>query len=467
MHSEGGAVMSQFFKRRGIRIRKYHLFVYRLYLFILLIPFFLGIGFYCYKKIYPIVWEMYLRERFDYKDLIIPVTILLLLLLIAFAIVLIIRKIFFLKGGVFLRAYQRQMIAKMISSRRLYEKKTVKKSDGKTKEKVIYPPVYYQHKGAMTSITVPTDGGKNHDQFEKIGKIFEKMFIADLTDEEYEQGFTKYSYLVDVVGNRISIDDVSTSDNKIRLMKGTYWDYCEVPHMLITGGTGGGKTYFLYTLIKAFMEVGTVDICDPKQADLMDLKELEAFKGHVFTGTEWITKCLKNAEREMNDRYSYMKSLPNYVSGKNFAYYNIPPHFLIIDEWVAFFGTLDYKEQEIVRKHLQQLVLKARQAGVFIVLAMQRPDAEYLGGGIRDNMLFRVSLGKLTESGYHMTFGDENKNKVFINKRIKGRGYVDDGSAVVREFYSPLVPRGYDFMKEFAKFDRMIVADLTEKKVNN
>ena len=208
-------------------------------------------------------------------------------------------------------------------------------------------------------------------------------------------------------------------------------------------------------LIQALVKVGTVDICDPKEADLKDLRDLPLFKGHVFFGTQRITRCLKDAVEEMNCRYVYMKTLPTYKTGKNFAYYNIPPYFVIVDEWAAFFSILSYKEQEEILRYIKELVLKARQAGVFLILATQRPDADNFGGGVRDNILFRISVGKLQEQGYHMTFGDEHKGKSFVNKSIKGRGYVDDGSAVPREFYAPFVPKNYDFLEEFRKIPKM------------
>ena len=43
------------------------------------------------------------------------------------------------------------------------------------------------------------------------------------------------------------------------------WDYIEEPHLLIGGGTGGGKTVVLMTIIYALAKIGFVDICDPKE----------------------------------------------------------------------------------------------------------------------------------------------------------------------------------------------------------
>ena len=87
-----------------------------------------------------------------------------------------------------------------------------------------------------------------------------------------------------------------------------------------------------------------------------------------------------------------------------------------------------------------------RQAGYFLIVACQRPDAKYFSDGIRDNFNFRVGLGRISELGYGMLFGSDVK-KQFFQKRIKGRGYCDVGTSVISEFYTPLVPKGHDFLQ--------------------
>lgn len=435
------------------------------------LPFVIASGFYAYKVIYPLIQNMQQRNAYDYLAFLFPGIIFLSILVISLIGLMIVRRASFLRGGFFMRVYQRQMIAEMLESNGLYKKKMIKNKDG-TREKMIFPKVYYRNTKEILYLTVPTDGAKWHERFLKIAKTFEEMFIADFIDEQKEMGYTTYELMVDVRSKRININECVVENGKVKLMDGVFWDYAETPHMLITGGTGGGKTYFILTLVQALVKVGTVDICDPKEADLKDLEDLPLFKGHVFYGTKWITRCLKEAVDEMNRRYVYMKTLPNYVTGKNFAYYDIPPYFVVVDEWSAFFGLLDYKEQAEILKYVKALVLKARQAGVFLITGTQRPDAENFGGGVRDNILFRVSVGKLQETGYYMTFGDEHKGKAFTNKKIKGRGYVDDGSAVPREFYAPFVPKEYNFIEEFSKIDHMRTLDtttvpLTKEKVKD
>ena len=88
------------------------------------------------------------------------------------------------------------------------------------------------------------------------------------------------------------------------------------------------------------------------------------------------------------------------------------------------------------------LLLNTKQ----LIVACQRPDAKYFSDGIRDNFNFRVGLGRISELGYGMLFGSDVK-KQFFQKRIKGRGYCDVGTSVISEFYTPLVPKGHDFLQ--------------------
>ena len=106
---------------------------------------------------------------------------------------------------------------------------------------------------------------------------------------------------------------------------------------------------------------------------------------------------------------------------------------------------LTTKENAAVLNKLKQIVMLGRQAGYFLILACQRPDAKYLGDEIRDQFNFRVTLGRMSELGYSMMFGEVNKD--FFLKQIKGRGYVDIGTSVISEFYTPLVPKGHDFLQ--------------------
>src|SRR5699024_1779216 len=93
----------------------------------------------------------------------------------------------------------------------------------------------------------------------------------------------------------------------------------------------------------------------------------------------------------MMARSEEMKQMEGYKTGGNYAYLGLAPHFLIFDEYVAFMEILASKESTAVLIKLKQTVMLGRQAGFFLILACQRPDAKYLGDGIRDQFNFRVA----------------------------------------------------------------------------
>lgn len=225
-------------------------------------------------------------------------------------------------------------------------------------------------------------------------------------------------------------------------------NFDKLPHMLIAGGTSGGKTYYMLTVIKACAGYGAdVKILDPKHADLADLEEV--FPGNVYSKKNGILMCLRKSVDGMMKRMDEMKQMPNYKTGENYAYYGLKPVFIFFDEYVAFMDLLDMKERNEALSYMKQLVMLGRQAGYFLVMAAQRPDAKYLVDGIRDQFNFRVTVGRMSETGYGMMFGDSDK--AFGNKKVTGRGYADMGTGTVFEFYSPLVPRGYDFLEEIRR----------------
>ena len=264
---------------------------------------------------------------------------------------------------------------------------------------------------------------------------------------------------------------MQADEGKVQLMKGLYWHFDKDPHLLLGGGTGGGKTFTILSLIYALCRVGEVEICDPKNSDLMALGKLPLFAGKVHTGKKDITQCLENTVELMETRFKTMNNSSRYKMGKNYAYYGLKPKFVFIDEFAAFKAELanDYSTDGEVDEYLTQLILKARQAGIFFIVAMQRPDGEFLKTALRDQFMFRMSVGRLSETGILMIFGDENKKFKYVEKidgqKVYGRGYVAQGGGTAREFYSPQVPQDFDFIEEFIKISKELGYEDVPKEV--
>lgn len=348
----------------------------------------------------------------------------------------------------------RQKLARMILENKWYESIQVK-SDGffkdlsssKSKEKISYfPKMYYSLKNGLIHIRVEVTLGKYQDQLLHLEKKLETGLFCELVNKELKDCYIEYTLLYDMIANRIGIEEVVAEYGQLKLMKSVYWEYDKLPHMLIAGGTGGGKTYFILTIIEALLQTNAnLYILDPKNSDLADL---ESVMDNVYFKKDEMLESLNQFYEAMLVRSEEMKQHPNYKTGENYAYLGLPANFLIFDEYVAFMDMLGRDSTEVISK-LKQIVMLGRQVGFFLILACQRPDAKYLGDGIRDQFNFRVALGRMSELGYGMMFGETNKD--FFLKQIKGRGYVDVGTSVISEFYTPLVPKGYDFLERIGK----------------
>lgn len=346
------------------------------------------------------------------------------------------------------RLVQKQQIARQIKAEGLYKEISVEKR----KRIVGYPKVYYEVMDGHINVLFPVVG-ENQNKHLNMEKSLETALYAEVTDKISEKGYVRYKFLSDMMSQRINVDDIVCENGRMRLMKNKYWEFDELPHMLISGGTGGGKTFFILMVIKALAEAGAdLKILDPKMADLSDLKAVFP-AGTVYDTKDGMLMTLKKFEEEMMLRMQEMKTMPGYREGEGMRYSHLglKPKFLIFDEYVAFYDSLEYAEKTKVSKSMAQLAMKGRQAGYFLIIGCQRPDSEYFGGGVRDQFMFRLTLGRMSGVGYRMMFGEVDK--VFLNKEIKGRGYVDFGNGVISEFYSPFVPTGYSFYEKLKQLN--------------
>ncbi|WP_270595125.1 FtsK/SpoIIIE domain-containing protein, partial [Faecalibacillus faecis] len=180
--------------------------------------------------------------------------------------------------------------------------------------------VYYQMEKGLLHIRCEITLGKYQDQLLRLEDKLESGLYCELTDKTLHDGYIEYTLLYDMIANR----------------------YDALPHALIAGGTGGGKTYFLLTLIEALLHTNAVlYILDPKNADLADLGTV---MGNVYHTKEEMIDCVNAFYEGMVQRSEEMKRHPNYKTGENYAYLGLPPCFLIFDEYVAFFEMLGTKE---------------------------------------------------------------------------------------------------------------------------
>ncbi|MCT0437954.1 cell division protein FtsK [Lactococcus lactis] len=377
------------------------------------------------------------------------------------------------KNKFFIRRYREFLLWRFLFQNGFYFTKDSKGKPTNGKPKINFPKVYLKQEKYMLSASFQLEGIKFQERFLSIGGQLETMFSADMMGSVDDKAFITYNYAIDSIRGRIFANDVTaTIAEGVKLSEGVYWDFVHDPHLLIAGGTGGGKTVFLRSLLVALLRLGRVEILDPKQADFVSLKDLNVLKGRVTWETEEMAQRLIDLNHQMDERYELMRKISNERKEKElgaFYKYDLKPLFIMIDEFPSLVSAVeDLPMNDSVNymefmSALKQLDLKGRQAGFYLIIATQNVKSDDLPSTIKDNMMLRITLGRVSSFTYATLFGEENKDKKFkyVEKiganRIFGRGYYGIFGGPAKEFFAPLLPdsKDFDFYTDFESLPRI------------
>lgn len=355
-----------------------------------------------------------------------------------------------LMARVWRHLYRLQKLCRMVFGAMYYNLEGEQVDGGKIinyrKDMTYFPGLYYRSRGGSITVTVRLDGSRFHERFTNLGDTLGEMFDMEATSVARKYWYMVYT-LESIQEERLHLgkDVIVCEGTGIPLMKGLTWDFKDTPHALITGVTGGGKSYFLYYLIRSLVSLDSViKVIDPKRSDLYGLRQILG-EANVAYGTGKVMGMCRSLTKEMEARYEKLDAA---AFGADYTALGLKPVFLFFDEFIAFVESIERPEDSRnLMSFLTRIILEGRQAGVYVIFATQRADAKYLSGAIRDNLGLRVSLGALEKAGYRMTFGDVDKK---FEKFGRGHGYIwiNGITDTVREFYAPYLGEGYDPEKD-------------------
>lgn len=299
---------------------------------------------------------------------------------------------------------------------------------------------------------------KNADRYSEKANSQDEMFSA-LFGLELIKKNDEITYC-DYVFDRFSDKRLNFSERKmgmnyqIILSDKVKWTLGSPAHTIIVGGTGAGKSQLASMLVLDYLRMGsTLFIIDPKSSDLAMIGriigvDLKNEGENVATEINSIIKLLRLANEEMEKRYKEW-----FEDKKNFGktWKDIPnalPLVVMIDEFSALSAIADTKTLKEIRSYLFNLILKGRQAGVEVVMMMQRPDANILGGSIREQFGVRVKLGNMSDEGKKMIFGSNDIN--LKNIKVVGAGHIQINGDLYANtpvyFEPPLLTNGMDYL---------------------
>jgi hypothetical protein len=139
------------------------------------------------------------------------------------------------------------------------------------------PDIRFSFDNDFLIIKFRLDGHQISRKFLTLEQQLKDMLVLQMDNFKNEDGFAIYTFRRKPFDpGRISIRDVENEDSQdttIKINDEVSWNFRRAPHMLINGGTGGGKTFFLIYLIRVLLEMCVVPkILDPKRSVLNSLR---------------------------------------------------------------------------------------------------------------------------------------------------------------------------------------------------
>lgn len=198
----------------------------------------------------------------------------------------------------------------------------------------------------------------------------------------------------------LSSDNFRTAKGNLPLSLGVeidgtplFADLTKMPHLLVAGATGSGKSVGLNAFIISLMKAKRPHelkfvLIDPKRIEFSVYNNQEYMYMPVITDNQKATFALEHLTQEMNNRYSlFEKSKTKNIEEYNQKDGHLPYIVVIVDEFSDL--VLSDKDVEI---HIQILAQKARAAGIHMIIATQRPSVDVVTGSIKANFPSRLAF---------------------------------------------------------------------------
>ena len=172
-------------------------------------------------------------------------------------------------------------------------------------------------------------------------------------------------------------------------------DLTAMPHLLIAGTTGSGKSVCINTIISSLLLKHNPDICkfiliDPKMLELSSYEGIPHLLTPVITDSKKATSALGWTVREMENRYKLMSSVGvRNIDGYNQKHKIKMPYIVVVVDEMSDLMLISGKE---IENYVQKLSAMARAAGIHIIMATQRPSVDVITGTIKANFPTRISF---------------------------------------------------------------------------
>jgi len=195
-------------------------------------------------------------------------------------------------------------------------------------------------------------------------------------------------------------------------------DLTSMPHLLIAGTTGSGKSVCINTIIVSLLYKLTPDLCkfiliDPKMLELSAYEGIPHLLSPVITDSKKAASALGWTVKEMNSRYKLMsKDGVRNIDGYNAKHRLKMPYIIVVVDEMSDLMLVAGKE---IENYIQKLSQMARAAGIHIIMATQRPSVDVITGTIKANFPTRISFRVSSKIDSRTILGEQGSEQLLGN----------------------------------------------------
>tara|TARA_B100000579_G_scaffold437653_1_gene468005 strand:+ start:32 stop:2119 length:2088 start_codon:yes stop_codon:yes gene_type:complete len=209
-------------------------------------------------------------------------------------------------------------------------------------------------------------------------------------------------------------------------------DLTSMPHLLIAGTTGSGKSVCINTIIVSLLYKLDPNLCkfiliDPKMLELSSYEGIPHLLTPVITDAKKATAALGWTVKEMNNRYKLMSKVGvRNIDGYNAKHKLKMPYIVVVVDEMSDLMLVAGKE---IENYIQKLSQMARAAGIHIIMATQRPSVDVITGTIKANFPTRISFQVSSKIDSRTILGEQGA------EQLLGKGdmlFMSSANRVIR-----------------------------------
>lgn len=197
-------------------------------------------------------------------------------------------------------------------------------------------------------------------------------------------------------------------------------DLAQLPHLLLAGSTGAGKSCCINSLISSLLLRNAPDdlrliMIDPKYVEFNWYRGLPHLLCEVINEPEPASQALAWAVGEMNRRYQVLQESKvvhiddyNALAEKDEKLEKMPKVVIVIDE----LGDLMHVAKREVETSISRLTAKARAVGIHMIIATQRPSVDVITGVIKNNITARIAFQVTSHADSRTIIGRKGAEKL-------------------------------------------------------